>query len=96
MARADGLEAELAAAKAAAEQRNAELARLQADHSAREAAPQMTVAHVNEEKNLTIAQLNHQVDFLNAQCAAQSAELDVAQIISNYPQLEREFAASDL
>ena len=40
-----------------------ELARLQAQASARGASPALSVAHVSQEKNLTIAQLNHQVGF---------------------------------
>ena len=66
---------EIRTLRSAKESREGEVARLQAKAAAKEAAPQLSVAHVNEEKNLTIAQLNHQVDFLNNRMVEQDAEL---------------------
>jgi outer membrane murein-binding lipoprotein Lpp len=74
-ARAARLEMESKALREAAVGRDAELERLQrAAAEVREGA-QLSAVHVNEEKNLTIAQLNHQVDFLNSQCATLESEL---------------------
>lgn len=67
-ARAASLEEQLTAGKTAMAQRDAELSRLQQAAAAQSHDDaRLSIAHVNEEKNLTIAQLNHQVDFLNAQ-----------------------------
>ena len=74
-ARATEFEELLSSARAAAEKRDEELRRLQAVSTSGQDATQLSVAHVNEEKNLTIAQLNHQVDFLNSQCTVQEEEL---------------------
>lgn len=80
-ARSIRLEAEVKALRSAAEGRDTELRRLQeAAAEGREGGKgHLSAAHVNEEKNLTIAQLNHQVDFLNSQCQAQEAALEEAQ-----------------
>lgn len=60
-ARLSALSEELRSLRTAKEMRDAEVSRLQARAHAKEADPMLSVAHVNEEKNLTIAQLNHQV-----------------------------------